>query len=309
MDDRVPQYNDSSSEALRIHGILLKRLPELSQVQEVEDLYRQVLETCTDICRTKYALAGVLHRDERYIRVICPIGCQLSHTVDTPVNQTTFQKAVEQKKPMILFQKDFVKGDLILGALPQSPESVLVAPVASRERMFALLIVPRLAQEAAFLSDHKRIVAALSSIFATVEVEVATVLKVFTDLITALGKAVDARDPYTAGHSARVAKYARAIAEHLELPPDIREQVEWAGYLHDIGKIGLSDSVLRGTGELSDEDYGKMKIHPRQTYAILWYRDSSRSGMLLGGTTRISVVVAILKVGECNPDLLMRKLP
>jgi putative nucleotidyltransferase with HDIG domain len=77
-----------------------------------------------------------------------------------------------------------------------------------------------------------------------------------------LGNAVDARDSDTFNHSWEVAEFSRQIAEALGLPERQVETVHLAGHLHDIGKIGIPDSILRKQGALSSEEWLLMKRHP-----------------------------------------------
>jgi len=81
--------------------------------------------------------------------------------------------------------------------------------------------------------------------------------------IYALASTVEARDPYTYGHSRKVNTYAVALAEAIGLPPDEVSRVSIAALLHDIGKIGVPDRVLNKKGKLSEEDWEAIKAHPR----------------------------------------------
>ncbi len=88
-------------------------------------------------------------------------------------------------------------------------------------------------------------------------------------LIRALALSIDARDQMTAGHSARVAGYAAAIARYLGLPPQQQRVVYYAALLHDYGKIGISDEVLCKAAPLTPEEYEKIKQHPLYTLNLL----------------------------------------
>lgn len=79
--------------------------------------------------------------------------------------------------------------------------------------------------------------------------------------IAALASAIDARDPYTAGHSARVAEYAAFTAVQLGWSKAKVRRTERAGLLHDIGKLGVPDAVLFKPGSLSDAEFDQMKRH------------------------------------------------
>ena len=84
----------------------------------------------------------------------------------------------------------------------------------------------------------------------------------FLATVRALAQAVDAKDSYTAGHSSRVTLYSVIIGEELALDPDQLRRLRLSGLLHDVGKIGIRDSVLGKPGQLTDEEFAVMKSHP-----------------------------------------------
>lgn len=88
-------------------------------------------------------------------------------------------------------------------------------------------------------------------------------------LIHALALSIDARDELTAGHSARVAGYAAAIARYLDLPPREQRLTYYAALLHDYGKIGIRDAVLCKPSQLTPDEYENIKQHPLYTLKIL----------------------------------------
>jgi putative nucleotidyltransferase with HDIG domain len=79
----------------------------------------------------------------------------------------------------------------------------------------------------------------------------------------------EARDPYLIGHSRRVTEYAVAIAKRLNLSEDEKKKIEYAGYLHDIGKIGITDTILHKNGKLDNEEWEIIKKHPVVALEIL----------------------------------------
>ena len=85
----------------------------------------------------------------------------------------------------------------------------------------------------------------------------------------ALARAIDARDSSTFGHSSRVAAISVEIADGMALPVKDREALRRAALLHDIGKIGVEDRVLRKPGPLSDAEADDMREHPRIGYDML----------------------------------------
>ena len=91
----------------------------------------------------------------------------------------------------------------------------------------------------------------------------------YLGVIGTLANALDARDPYTAGHSTRVANLSVVIGRQMRLPDDEVESLRLGALLHDIGKIGVSDSVLRKPGRLTDEEFAQIKLHPTLGSRIL----------------------------------------
>jgi putative nucleotidyltransferase with HDIG domain len=89
----------------------------------------------------------------------------------------------------------------------------------------------------------------------------ATPERISVTTLEALVNALEAKDPYLRGHSARVADLSAGVAAHLGRPDDEVEAVRTAGRLHDIGKIGIREEVLTKQGPLSDEEYEHIKQH------------------------------------------------
>ena len=86
--------------------------------------------------------------------------------------------------------------------------------------------------------------------------------ELFEQTIEALAKAVDARDRYTRNHSTRVSHIAEAMARVMRVPEHQIEKIKWAGLLHDVGKIGIRDSILLKPGPLDREERMLMNQHP-----------------------------------------------
>ncbi len=82
------------------------------------------------------------------------------------------------------------------------------------------------------------------------------------DIATSLAGAIDAKDPYTKGHSTSVSRYAEALARAINLPEKEIDRITLGALLHDVGKIGIPETVLKKEGPLSDEEWAIMKQHP-----------------------------------------------
>src|SRR5437016_7733212 len=91
----------------------------------------------------------------------------------------------------------------------------------------------------------------------------------FMGSIQMLTGAVDEKDPYTRGHSDRVTRYSLMIAKEMELPSDFLETLQISAQLHDVGKIGIEDGILKKPGALTAEEFEVMKTHTTKGANIL----------------------------------------
>lgn len=105
------------------------------------------------------------------------------------------------------------------------------------------------------MNEIKRINSKLS--YANSELE-----KAYMESIETLRYTVEAKDPYTKGHSDRVSKYCVLIGEKLGLPEEDLKTLRIGGLFHDIGKIGVPDSILLKEAKLTDDEYSEIKNHP-----------------------------------------------
>ena len=96
----------------------------------------------------------------------------------------------------------------------------------------------------------------------------------YINTVYALAAAVDAKDHYTHGHSTTVMKYSMKIAEAMGLPEADVETIKYAGLLHDIGKIGISENIINKPGKLTNEEYTVIKMHPQLGANIISKIDS-----------------------------------
>ncbi len=118
-----------------------------------------------------------------------------------------------------------------------------------------------------YVSDY--LVSKIYSYKDSLQEEHAKLVRYTKQVIRSLAKAIDAKDQYTKGHSLRVAEYSVRIARRMGLDEQICEIIYQSGLLHDIGKIGISDAVLRKPGELNEMEIDAIRNHPLMGYQIL----------------------------------------
>jgi HD-GYP domain-containing protein (c-di-GMP phosphodiesterase class II) len=156
-----------------------------------------------------------------------------------------------------------------------NPRAVLCVPITLRGKPLGVVFLANYKAGHEFTEDHRNLVTELAT-QAAVAIDNARLFKdreeVILASLEALANAVDARDPYTAGHSERVTQYALVIARQMHYAPN--DQAAWVrlergGRLHDIGKIGVPDAILQKTGKLTDAEFAKMKSHTTVGFNIL----------------------------------------
>jgi putative nucleotidyltransferase with HDIG domain len=155
----------------------------------------------------------------------------------------------------------------LVGEDPQNVDESHVACLALRtnDRPVGILQMARGSDQPGFDADDRTLLKVCASQIAA-SIDNSRLYRQLKDqnleTIAALAAAIDARDPYTAGHSEQVRRYAVRLGEVLGLPSQRVEYIQYGALLHDIGKIGIRDYILLKPGPLSDEEYAIMQTHP-----------------------------------------------
>ncbi len=140
------------------------------------------------------------------------------------------------------------------------------------DRPLGRLVVARPPQEPGYGEAELRVLRAVAELGASALSRArafAELEQAYIDAVLALARAVDVRDAYTADHSERMARWAEALATRLGCPPGEAREVYWAALLHDIGKLGIPDAVLRKPGPLTAEEWEVVRRHPALGEQIL----------------------------------------
>jgi len=156
--------------------------------------------------------------------------------------------------------------------VPPGLSALLAAPLVVANSACGILGVGEKRDSVAFTAPEITLLAAVGGA-AAIAIDNARlhlrVRSLFLGTIEALVSAINAKDPYAASHSTRVARIARLIGEELDLPTTFLEDLELAGLLHDIGKIATSDKILGKPGQLTPEEWVTMRQHPLHSARIL----------------------------------------
>lgn len=148
---------------------------------------------------------------------------------------------------------------------PELPPSILCTPIQFDKSFFGMMTLIREKENQPFTNEEKEHL----QMFA---VEMAkgihrillygTIKKKYFTTIASLAEAIDAKDPYTKGHSFRVAMYSVETAKKMKLSNERIEIIQIAGYLHDVGKIGIDEAILRKDTPLNDDEHHIIQAHP-----------------------------------------------
>ena len=186
------------------------------------------------------------------------LSSTVQREVDAQIQTGTFGWVINGGMPAC------VPTEVFRGARNQSL-SILMAPLSHKERTIGVVVT-------VFEEDHDfirqqtlQLLYILAGYFslALQNASLFNDLKSsYFDTILGVANSIEARDPYTKGHSRRVAQIARSIAEELNWKSEKVEFIDWGGMLHDVGKIGIHDAILNKQGKLETDEYEKMKMHP-----------------------------------------------
>ena len=152
-----------------------------------------------------------------------------------------------------------------------SLDSFAAVPVVQDDAVGGILLAISKQDEDFSNVDVKlmRAIADQAAVFMTNHRLYADLQDLLLGVLDALTASIDAKDPYTCGHSRRVALVSRRLAEGYGLPTAKIERIYLAGLLHDVGKIGVPESILRKPGRLTDEEFEAIQLHPVTSARIL----------------------------------------
>ncbi|MBN1554554.1 MAG: HD domain-containing protein [Phycisphaerae bacterium] len=147
--------------------------------------------------------------------------------------------------------------------LSQSVRSLIAVPLTVEREIIGLVM--GLNKSGEFDSYDAKLISSIagqSSVFLANHRMYAELQELLVGVLQSLTESIDAKDPYTCGHSRRVAEISRRMAEAIGLEPQRVQQIYLAGLLHDVGKIGVPEAILCKTGKLTDKEYKIIQQHP-----------------------------------------------
>lgn len=245
----------------------------LGTLTDLRELFERMLELVFDVLPADRG--AVLLRDPKTGTFDVEAIRMRDPSAQTPprASRTLIAKVCEEKVAVLSSDaRDDHRFDAGASIIDQAIRSVMCVPLVRDDTVLGVIHVDTEVQTGAFCEDDLRMLTRIAHAGA---IAVQNALRyrenktLFHQTIRALAGAIDLRDPYTAGHSERVATFSRAIAVEMGLAKEECGQIYLAGILHDTGKLGIPDEILRKPGKLNDSEYQQFKVHPSEGARII----------------------------------------
>ena len=226
----------------------------------------EVLRSARKLLRAKKGSLMLLNKETGELRIEIAYGLppKIKKTARHRLGEGIAGKVALEGKPRLMLKGIKVTESKSEMAETEIPSAISV-PVKVKDNTIGVLNVSDRESGDNFTGESVDLLMMLAN-QAAIAIENSRLLEelqeLFVESITALANAIDARDPYTRGHSQRVTEYSLRIAKRMNLPGEEIEYIQYAALLHDIGKINIRDDILHKPGKLTDDEFEEMQKHP-----------------------------------------------
>ena len=239
----------------------------LSRISKSEDLYKFIVTKSLDSCNAGKACFMIYRHEEPELLVLSQYGLK-----EVYPGYRVWIKNLSKEK--VIIDKNFLEThfgksnteDLIFSSyINNHNNDIIVIPFQIRNEPFGMLIVGDKDGGQLFNDEDKFILMFLAERTALNIENIALYSNLTHSLMASMSSlvsAIEAKDPYTQQHSSRVTEYSIKIADKMGCSHDDIQRLESSGPLHDIGKIGIHDSILNKPGILTTEEFEEIKNHP-----------------------------------------------
>jgi len=257
--------------------VLLSKLGRiLNSTLDHQEVRRRAMEAATQLMKAKVGSLLLIDegREQLYFEVALGDQEETVKKVTLSMGEGIAGWVAKNGKPLIVNapEKDtrFFKG--VDGRTGFRTRNIICVPVKVKERVIGVLeaVNKKRGEQfdredlSLFVSLADQVAIALDNARLYQELE-----EMFFQTAESLADAIEKRDPYTGGHTQRVTSYSMAIARHLQLQAWDKRCLKIAAVLHDVGKIGIEDEILRKPEPLSPEEYNTIKLHTKMGAEIL----------------------------------------
>ncbi|OGS28057.1 MAG: hypothetical protein A2297_03180 [Elusimicrobia bacterium RIFOXYB2_FULL_48_7] len=241
-----------------------------------EELSRFVLDSCCELFDSQSGSIMMLEPNSGTLKIIASrnVAAENSNAVENlelRLGEGVAGKVAQEGKPVFIEDIEKDPRFVHLPDIRYTSKSMLCAPIETKGKIAGVINIhpdapPVINGKSAVFDDKNLHLLAILTDQVAVALEnielYNNLQKTYLEMVESLAKAIDAKDSYTHDHADRARGYAAAICRELGLPESITKHVEYAALIHDIGKIGIDNSVLEKSGKLSPEERKKIEQHP-----------------------------------------------
>jgi len=268
----LPEEPPPFADATRTHTPRLEMLLELSKMINSSLVLADVLDKVMDsVMEITQAHRGFLMIPDNQGQLECKMARNLeAGTLENgqiQISMSTVLRVFEDGKSFISVDIDSdsrVSSQQSIMSL--GLKSVMCVPLKHRDQISGIIYVDSHNVARGFSDDDLQILEALAD-HAAIAIENARLVEenkeMFFNTIEALAEAIEKRDPYTGGHTRRVLELSLDIAAEMKMAPEDQENLKMAALLHDIGKIGIDDNILRKHASLTEGEFALIRQHPQ----------------------------------------------
>jgi putative nucleotidyltransferase with HDIG domain len=254
----VEKLNLELQKRIRSQTLMYDIVDSLSRINKTEDLYRFILNKSIEICQAKKACFLIRDNDKANNYIL--LSQKGLDNADPGTRISTGHEKIDEKIKKCLFERCF---NIAPGT--DHDGNYISIPFNIRNEPFGLLLLGEKTGDTGFDTDDQFILRFMAERTALNIENMALYDNLMQSLMASMMSlvgAIEAKDKYTRQHSSRVTKYAVEIAKVMGCSDDDLQRLRTCAPLHDIGKIGIDDSILNKKTRLTEPEYDKIKTHP-----------------------------------------------
>ena len=292
LHERLDNFNDSSDKLLEQIGLNYNNAQvtnEIGQAISRQTNIDDILASVTMVLgkRLDYDRGLILLANQTHSKLVFRAGfgypeeaintlTKTTFHLNRPESQGVFVVCMREQKPFLVNDINDLDSHLSLRSLEFSrklgSQSFICCPIICEGESIGILAVDNLKSKRPLLQSDINLLMGIAPVIG-ISIHNANLLEAkfsqFSSFLKVMAASIDARDPLTAGHSEKVTQYSVEICNQLGLGPADCESIRVAALLHDYGKIGVPDAILKKNGRLSDMEYEIVKTHCYKTRDIL----------------------------------------
>ena len=261
-------FNERERKVVELDN-LLKATEAIASAMQLDPLLDTIMERGMKVMDAEGCSVLLVDEKEKKLQFVAASGAKKEEVKKLSLNmgEGVAGWVAQNDQPLLIddVSKDDRFSKKIDETLTQKTKSLICVPLKVKERTIGVMEVMNKRGDRTFTERDMVLFKPLSA-QAAVAIERAKLYEDLEDMyistVKSLAAAIDAKDPYTRGHSERVTRFSMLIAKELGLDDKTQRDVQLCGLLHDVGKIGVPISILRKKDKLTDEDWKHIRRHP-----------------------------------------------